>query len=602
MSKGKEKKTSFLSKMFGKKENRKKEELIQKPIVDVKPQVPKNVYLKITKEIVEELNKMAAALDVMSAEDNLSGQFTLPDKGSLRGAAILLKNGVLYRSLENKTMLDVSSCTDLTPNAFLLLAQVVNTNPITVLNLARNNLGLGMKVVESVVKMLETSNLHTLNLSGNNVGGYGINSNYGGSIAPSFANFKFLHTLNLSSNNLCENAIPIVSALVESGVRILNIANNGLNKKIVLIIEIIAGSGIHTLDISDNMVEADDDAIKIATFVAKSNIKELIFRSNGLGKLDDAQFTDFAKTLIIGSKIIILDLSRNSLHSKSSIIAQYVIESSLEGLGFSKNFNLQSQKEIYPFVGTVVKSKLLRKLDFSNNCIDDVDVLSELIRSSNLTEVNFSSNFTSAPQKKKVDELFDIIGRSELEKLNLSNNNLGEFFLEVAIAVRKSKMKEFYFSSNRIVIAQDGCCNAFKEFAKSKLRTLVLSDNILAGNSLSMVIMQVFSESTIDTLDLSNTSFGVEIKKSIINLFMRNHSTGKKGGIKFCSVDDNPCNFEIADDYLNENSLTKYKYFSISMREMITEAITEVIGGKPEIVEIIGSYYDICDTIFMGTS
>ena len=322
-----------------------------------------NVYLRLTSDMIEELNSIAS----------------IPDKSA---RSCLLEQSGFYKKILGKTILDLFD-TPLRAQAFLLLAEFISTGIISIdiLNLSCNNL---RQDSAPVLKAFAKSTIHTLNFSNNCVNE--------AAIADIIMCYKALHTLDLSGNDLGKFALLVAASIVNSDtVQKFNFSNNNLGENSVLFVEIIATSQmLRILDLSNNNLNSQH-VVAVAQYIAKSNIISFAFSGNNLGQLKEGDMIEFLK-ILTNSKLRELDLSSNKLALYAETVANYVAKSNIISFVFSDN-NLGRNGEL--FAQIIITSQTLRELDLSSNNLACCDLaVSRTLATSKLDTLDLSDNFS----------------------------------------------------------------------------------------------------------------------------------------------------------------------------------------------------------------
>jgi len=401
-----------------------------------------NVYLRLTSDMIEELNSIAS----------------IPDKSA---RSCLLEQSGFYKKILGKTILDLFD-TPLRAQAFLLLAEFISTGIISIdiLNLSCNNL---RQDSAPVLKAFAKSTIHTLNFSNNCVNE--------AAIADIIMCYKALHTLDLSGNDLGKFALLVAASIVNSDtVQKFNFSNNNLGENSVLFVEIIATSQmLRILDLSNNNLNSQH-VVAVAQYIAKSNIISFAFSGNNLGQLKEGDMIEFLK-ILTNSKLRELDLSSNKLALYAETVAQYIAKSNIISFVFSGN-NLGQLKEgdMIEFLKILTNSKL-HELDLSSNKLAlYAETVANYVAKSNIISFVFSDN-------------------------NLGRN--GELFAQIIIT--SQTLRELDLSSNNLA-----CCDlaVSRTLATSKLDTLDLSDNF----SCYTILYVTGEFTRVDTIKLLDTS------------------------------------------------------------------------------------------------
>jgi len=511
-----------------------------------------NVYLRLTSDMIEELNSIAS----------------IPDKSA---RSCLLEQSGFYKKILGKTILDLFD-TPLRAQAFLLLAEFISTGIISIdiLNLSCNNL---RQDSAPVLKAFAKSTIHTLNFSNNCVNE--------AAIADIIMCYKALHTLDLSGNDLGKFALLVAASIVNSDtVQKFNFSNNNLGENSVLFVEIIATSQmLRILDLSNNNLNSQH-VVAVAQYIAKSNIISFAFSGNNLGQLKEGDMIEFLK-ILTNSKLRELDLSSNKLALYAETVAQYIAKSNIISFVFSGN-NLGQLKEgdMIEFLKILTNSKL-HELDLSSNKLAlYAETVANYVAKSNIISFVFSGNNLGQLKEGDMIEFLKILTNSKLRELDLSSNKLALYAETVANYVAKSNIISFVFSDNNL--GRNGELFAQIIITSQTLRELDLSSNNLACCDLA--VSRTLATSKLDTLDLSD-NFSCYTILYVTGEFTRVDT------IKLLDTSNDP---NIGrPNYCSNNSLAQLQEMMEYQHDQVPITIEIVTGLTQEIVQIIGDY-NVC--------
>ena len=405
----------------------------------------------------------------------------------IKGAA--LDDLVVVLSQNELKELDVSSNNLQTAGAIKIFQNIKHLTSFTKLNIAHN------MITDEATKYIATvlsncSGLVELNLSHNNF------HNMGAVHCKTILN---LTKIDFSNNNIDEQTVNELSAVLSHCVKLeeLNLANNNLQTAgAIKLFKRVTWISLKMINISGNCITANA-ADHIASSLSKSkNLREIDLSCNALDNLAIRKILHSLEILNLTK----LNVSNNTT-TNTDFLIRYILVCAINLVAFDFSYNRLYLTNLNQCCSNLVQ------LNMCNNGITDEEAPAlALVLSSNskLQELDISHN---SLKPKGIIKIFEKLNISHLNKLNVSNNVIGEQGADTvgSFLSKNVKLKELDIGCNNL--NKSGTKLLCKRITNlSNLSKLKIDGNNIAHIAVDYVTEVLLCNMKLEEIDISDNN------------------------------------------------------------------------------------------------
>ena len=476
---------------------------------------------------------------------------------------------------------------------------------LKILNLSNIKLTLSKKTSEDLGKallcgLMNNTNLVNVNLSNNNIGTIAIQ------VAKGLQHISSLKLLNLSNCNLPKEICNELAHVIASNIHVeeLLLSNNydWCSSTIIIFLQALSKiSTLKVLDLQGNQITEEAGEHLASILFNNPNLEQIILNDNNISK---GMFY-IAKALQKCTSLTFLDLGNNNFPAEVCHELSLAIQSNqhLVSLAlFSNNLKLNilqsmtkisnlkvlslKNTQLFQQAGEYLSSIILQNtglicLDLSDNHLGSgaLHVIQAMQCLTQLKILNLSNIKLTLSKKLSEDcgkaLLCGLMNNTNLENVNLSNNNIGPIAIQVAKGLQ-------HISSLKSLNLRN--CNLPKEIC-DELAYVITSnkyvEELLLSNTSSTTItfLQALSKtSTLKVLDLQGNKLTEEAGEHLASILFNNPN------LKHIYLNDNNIGkgmFQIAKALQQHSSLEILALGSTNMSREVCDDLALAIECNP---------------------
>ena len=375
--------------------------------------------------------------------------------------------------------------TNLQYSAIVILQSLSNISTLKYLNLDSNQ--ITEKAVEALASVIfHNTGLEELHLSGNNLGEELL------SIMKSLRHVDSLRMLTLSDNNISKEVAIELALAIKSNKHLqkLWLNNSNLRSSATVILQSLSTiSTLKYLNLNKNQITEEAGEALASVILHNTGLEELHLNGNSLGE----RLFNVAKALKHISSLKSLDFGNNNISKQTCDELSLVIAGNkcLEELRLY-NTNLQ-------YSAIVILQSL-----------------------SNISTLKYLNLINSQTTEEAVAALASVIlHNTGLEELYLSDNNLGEGALKIAMALQHINCLKILDLENNVIPKQSA--SEFGDALKlnKHLEKLWLNNNNLQSSAIN-ILKCLTTISTLKYLNISNNQITKEAGEVLASVILSN--------------------------------------------------------------------------------
>ena len=326
-------------------------------------------------------------------------------------------------------------------------------------------------------------------------------------LTSSIKSYNCLEKIFMHNSNLKLSVIILSEALTTiSTLKVLDLKSNGLTEEAgeSLASVIINNVALETLILDNNSLGVG--ALKIAK--ALQNIKSLRLLGLSNNNLPKEIVHELSTAIKSNSYLEVLTISSNDLRCSAIIILQALSNiTSLKGLDISNNHIGDKSSEALASV--VIDNTRVEKLLLSDNNLGDgiLEVAKALQHITSLRLLDLGKN--NMPKEVSGELALAIKSNGHLEKLSLNNNNLESSAIAILQALSTISTLKFLAINGNQITKEAGEALASVVINNTQIEVLHLSDNYL-GDGIIEIAKALQHITSLRSLDLSNNNMPKE--------------------------------------------------------------------------------------------